>query len=796
MTKTRSTKRALLISVLSLLLCVSMLIGTTYAWFTDTVTSANNIIKSGTLDIVAEYWNGTEWKNVENAADILTGDLWEPGYTDVAYLRVKNVGSLALEYSLGVSILSEKTGINKAGEEFKLSDYIYFDIAEVNGETNAYATREDAMKIATETTKISAGYLKAGELLANSDYVYMAMVAYMPTWVDNVANHNGEKAPEIDLGVNIFATQFNYEEDSFDELYDKDAAVMTVAEANALMAENKDATLIGCNEPDGVLVAPAGYTGTLTMGNVNVAGVQAADTVKIVILGKVTVKATADNTSAISGTKLNISGSGNLTAIAKGKNAFGIGAPNAETVTIEGITIDLVEGGYAYETGTDFKYYKNAPEGGAAIGSNKDDAVITLKDVTVVKAVGGAKAAAIGARYWSGVTVNIIDSSILYAEGGVSAAAIGGSRVSSGANESGNTINITNSDVTAKGGAFGAGIGSGYDTHCSAKQPLCTINITDSTINATGGKYAAGIGSGYHNAALAGEIKNSTVKAASGEKYYKDTYTLAMDIGFGVTDPAREGKQTDSYIIYNGKKITLAEAPYLVKDNAALDAALNSGKTNITLDKGIFILPNSAKGKTLTISGAGDPEDTIIATETSGSYEGCNYALDGSTVVFENITINTTGTTYIGYARCNATYNNCVINNTYTLYGDSTFNNCTFNVSGDNYNIWTWGAPNATFNGCTFNSDGKAMLLYGTENTKLTLNDCIFNDKGGLADLKAAVEIGNDYNKSYELIVNNTVVNGYEINDKGINTGTTLWANKNSMGTDKLNVVVDGVDVY
>ena len=81
-------------------------------------------------------------------------------------------------------------------------------------------------------------------------------------------------------------------------------------------------------------------------------------------------------------------------------------------------------------------------------------------------------------------------------------------------------------------------------------------------------------------------------------------------------------------------------------------------------------------------------------------------------------------------------------------------------------------------------------------NTKLTLNGCTFNDNGGLTDLKAAVEIGNDYNTSYELIVNDTVVNGYEINDKGINTGTTLWANKNSMGKDKLNVVVDGVDVY
>jgi hypothetical protein len=137
-----------------------------------------------------------------------------------------------------------------------------------------------------------------------------------------------------------------------------------------------------------------------------------------------------------------------------------------------------------------------------------------------------------------------------------------------------------------------------------------------------------------------------------------------------------------------------------------------------------------------------------------------------------------------------------VINGTYTLYGDSEFNNCTFNVSGNVYNLWTWGAPKAEFNSCTFNSDGKALLLYGRVNTNLTVNGCTFNDKGGLSDLKAAIEIGNDYNTSYNVVVDNTTVNGYEINDNGINTGTTLWANKNSMPKDKLNVVVDGVDVY
>lgn len=233
-----------------------------------------------------------------------------------------------------------------------------------------------------------------------------------------------------------------------------------------------------------------------------------------------------------------------------------------------------------------------------------------------------------------------------------------------------------------------------------------------------------------------------------------------------------------------------------VGTDAGVTYAIKKGITTIRLTPGTYIIPDAAQGKALTFIGTGNPEDTKIATQDDGSYEGCDYSLDGATVTFENITINTDSETYTGYARCNGTYKNCVINGTYTLYGDSKFEDCTFNVSGNVYNIWTWGAPNAKFDKCTFNSDGKAMLLYGTENTNLTIENSVFNDNGGLTDLKAAIEIGNDYSKSYILVVNNTVVNGYEINDKGINTGTTLWANKNSMGTDKLSVTVDGVKVY
>ena len=175
--------------------------------------------------------------------------------------------------------------------------------------------------------------------------------------------------------------------------------------------------------------------------------------------------------------------------------------------------------------------------------------------------------------------------------------------------------------------------------------------------------------------------------------------------------------------------------------------------------------------------------------------------MDGSTVTFESITITTNSSTYIGYARCNGTYKNCVINGTYTLYGDSKFERCTFNVSGDVYNIWTWGAKNMEFDRCTFNSDGKALLLYqeGSNTVNLTVKSCIFDDKGGLTSKKAAIEIGDapyGATSTYNVTVSGTTVNGYEINNEGFNTGTTLWGNKNSMPAERLNVTIDGVNVY
>ena len=102
------------------------------------------------------------------------------------------------------------------------------------------------------------------------------------------------------------------------------------------------------------------------------------------------------------------------------------------------------------------------------------------------------------------------------------------------------------------------------------------------------------------------------------------------------------------------------------------------------------------------------------------------------------------------------------------------------------------------FDTCTFNCDGKAILVYN-QSCDLTVKNCVFNDNGTIAD-KAAIEVCNGDNGAncvtHNVVVTNTTVNGFDVNPNGINTNSTLWANKNSLDDAHLNVTIDGVVVY
>ena len=291
MNRKNATRNALFTSIISLLLCVSMLVGTTFAWFTDSVTSANNIIKSGNLDIELEYWDGTEWVDVAGKSEILTNELWEPGVTEIAYLRVANAGSLALKYQLGINIVSETAGVNQAGAEFKLSDYIQFGVVEnINGETGAYKTREAAVAALTDAKALNAGYTKPGSM-ESGDELYLALVVYMPTTVGNEANHNGTQ-PQINLGINVFATQIEAESDSFGPDYDGGAPWITAACIDWYL-EDPDATEFVLTSAEDLAGLAAIVNGTATDEMATYAADGAVATIQDSFAGK-TVKLGSD----------------------------------------------------------------------------------------------------------------------------------------------------------------------------------------------------------------------------------------------------------------------------------------------------------------------------------------------------------------------------------------------------------------------------------------------------------------------------------------------------------------------
>ena len=247
MNNKRATKRALLTSVMALVMCVVMLVGTTFAWFTDTASTGVNKIQAGNLDVELAYKNAetmttdTGFKAANKDTPVFKeGALWEPGHVEYVVLKVSNAGNLALKYKLGINIASETGSTNVLGNEFKLSDYIKFGVAD---EDLSGKTRDEMVAAVTDSKLINEGYSKENNLNKTNDADIVTLVVWMPKSVGNEANYKvaeGITAPSIDLGINVVATQLTYEKDSIDDQYDKDAeypiSVTTGEELQAIVS--------------------------------------------------------------------------------------------------------------------------------------------------------------------------------------------------------------------------------------------------------------------------------------------------------------------------------------------------------------------------------------------------------------------------------------------------------------------------------------------------------------------------------------------------------------------------------
>ena len=205
MNNRKATKRALLTSVMALVMCVVMLVGTTFAWFTDTATANANKIEAGKLDVelLDKDGNSVEGQTlsfVKAAGGAGQEILWEPGATyQLPTLTIKNNGNLALKYKINVS--GAKVAAGAPADSLKLLDVLEWTYT--LGTADYALESEKSLGVGDSDTLVIKAHMKES---ANNDYQNMAI--------------NG-------IAITVYATQDTVEYDSNGNTYDKDAAYPT-----------------------------------------------------------------------------------------------------------------------------------------------------------------------------------------------------------------------------------------------------------------------------------------------------------------------------------------------------------------------------------------------------------------------------------------------------------------------------------------------------------------------------------------------------------------------------------------
>ncbi len=222
MTNRKTTKRALISSLLALLICCTMLVGTTFAWFTDSEFIKGNVIKAGTLDIELD----------KEVALFSISNKWEPGYSEYAADTLKNIGNLALKYTFSIENLVETDGLydnvdsdgiaNDPADGSRLAEVLEVYVGTTAADmvpANFLGTVADLA--AKDAFDINADVATDGDIqfLLPGESKPIELIIHM---VEEAGNEYMND--EISFDIAIVATQYTYEEDEWgNAYYDEDA---------------------------------------------------------------------------------------------------------------------------------------------------------------------------------------------------------------------------------------------------------------------------------------------------------------------------------------------------------------------------------------------------------------------------------------------------------------------------------------------------------------------------------------------------------------------------------------------
>ncbi len=297
MKKTVSIKQRLIASVLVLAMLVTSFIGTTFAWFTDSVTSAGNTIQSGNLSVDLLHKVEDDWVSLKTQPDhkVFNYDKWEPGYTQLETLKIVNLGSLALQYRLSIEVADGTAVDGKNGE--KLADVIEVFVIDSESTESGYediksndkwsykGTLSEVLK--NPSTFVGGQLLPTGKVLDGTEADSVAVGNKTFKIALHMSTSAGNEYQGLSVGdiyVNLIATQWGYESDSFGNDYDGETGFPTFKgdyTASADVEVNSDNTVktevsFGTNDgevsakvPEGVLLENGVNNVTLTVSSLD-----------------------------------------------------------------------------------------------------------------------------------------------------------------------------------------------------------------------------------------------------------------------------------------------------------------------------------------------------------------------------------------------------------------------------------------------------------------------------------------------------------------------------------------------
>lgn len=487
MTRKKTTKYALLSSVMAMVLSIAMLIGTTFAWFTDTVTSGTNHIIAGNLDVKLYHSDKAATDEEVTPTTKLFDDiaLWEPGAMVYENFKIENAGSLALKYVFNLKVTNATVVDGKS-----LADVL--KVAVVEGGVTA---GDRAAALAQSFEPISSFDMR-GALESTKSQSFGIIIYWEPGENDNDYNLAGE-ALKADIAVDLFATQLNSESDSFDNDFDAGASLpvtlikpITKSSDNTLAApvslgataasDVSSTAPIHIHVPEGVKLDPSSNDFVVKVEEAKSHSSVVVNPASDAIAFEIEMPLASDNTMPVAVT-LHIGTGLNLTAVYHdGTEMIEANTSAANTYvyddTTGNITMYITKCSvFTFVHGADFAV-SNSAEITAALSAAKAGDIIALTadiDTGVLQLNGKNVAFDLNGKSLNTAKLEVIDSTVVFEDSSNGEGTLA-------TDDSSGVINAVNSNVTIENGRFVSNYNkagsSGYANVIQVRNSELTIN--------------------------------------------------------------------------------------------------------------------------------------------------------------------------------------------------------------------------------------------------------------------------------------------------------------------------------